>query len=376
MSEASLKPRKVFDVRVVGALIAAGIVAFGLFLVLIAYAGDMRGAGGDGRAHALSNSAVGFKGVVRLIELSGGKSRMLRDPVDLDTEDLVVVALEPRIDDEALKTFLAARGPRLTLLVLPKWQVGLDPLRQDWVRAVGQIDPGQYKDLLAEIGQPKVALRRPGAAEAVGRDFLDGVRAPLPSIVQTISGRNLKPLLVTTRGDALVAQVGEGSLYVLAEPDLLNNRAMGKPATARAALGLIEALNSTDAATVAFDLTLNGFVRRANALKLAFEPPFLALTLALVVAALLAGLHGAFRFGPEAHEARAIALGKEALVENSSALFRIARREHRLKRHTTFAHLGHRRQLRFKLDRSPPHDQRRRGLGHQGFRAGLGPVPA
>ena len=38
----------------------------------------------------------------------------------------------------------------------------------------------------------------------------------------------------------------------------------------------------------------------AEPAPLAFEPPFLAMTLALLVAALLAGLHGAFRFGPAA----------------------------------------------------------------------------
>jgi hypothetical protein len=65
-------------------------------------------------------------------------------------------------------------------------------------------------------------------------------------------------------------------------------------------------------------------------LRLAFEPPFLAMTLALVAAALLAGLHGAFRFGPTLVEARSIALGKTALVENSAGLIRLAEREARL----------------------------------------------
>jgi hypothetical protein len=51
------------------------------------------------------------------------------------------------------------------------------------------------------------------------------------------------------------------------------------------------------------------------------------LTLALFIAALLAGLHGAFRFGPVRREERTIALGKAALVENSAGLIRMAGRE-------------------------------------------------
>ena len=54
------------------------------------------------------------------------------------------------------------------------------------------------------------------------------------------------------------------------------------------------------------------------------------MTLALLFAALLAGLHGAFRFGQARREERAIAFGKAALVENSAGLIRLARRETRL----------------------------------------------
>jgi hypothetical protein len=127
----------------------------------------------------------------------------------------------------------------------------------------------------------------------------------------------------------LLVQLAQGPIYILAEPDLLNNKGLRDPAAARAALALLDGLNSTGAQGVAFDLTLNGFGRKPGLLKLAFEPPFLALTLAIFVAALLAGLHGAFRFGPAEADARAVALGKAALVENSAGLYRIARREHR-----------------------------------------------
>jgi hypothetical protein len=67
-----------------------------------------------------------------------------------------------------------------------------------------------------------------------------------------------------------------------------------------------------------------------NLLRAMFEPPFLAMTLALLVRPLLAGLYGVGRFGPARRPVRAIPFGKAALVENSAGLVRLAGREVRL----------------------------------------------
>ena len=131
---------------------------------------------------------------------------------------------------------------------------------------------------------------------------------------------------------ALIAQLGDQPHYVLADPDLLNNQALRDPARARAAVELLDRLRYPALTDIGFDLTVNGYGagEGRSMLRTAFEPPFLAMTLALFVAALLAGLHGAFRFGPARREARAIAFGKSALVENSAGLIRLANREARL----------------------------------------------
>ena len=70
MSAGEAKSSGPFSTRLMVALIAAGIVAFAIFMLLMAYAGDFR-SGRDGRPHALSVSAVGFKGIVRLVDLAG-----------------------------------------------------------------------------------------------------------------------------------------------------------------------------------------------------------------------------------------------------------------------------------------------------------------
>ncbi|NUS20321.1 MAG: DUF4350 domain-containing protein, partial [Mesorhizobium sp.] len=105
----------------------------------------------------------------------------------------------------------------------------------------------------------------------------------------------------------------------------LNNAALGDEQKAAAALDMIAMLEPAKGA-VMFDLTLHGVGQKYDLAKLLIEPPFLALTLSVLVAAALAFLHGLGRFGPPRAEGRAIAFGKRALVDTTATLLRRAGR--------------------------------------------------
>jgi len=79
-----------------------------------------------------------------------------------------------------------------------------------------------------------------------------------------------------------------------------------------------------------FDVTANGLGHSQSPLKLAFDVPFLGVTLTIFAAMLLASWQALVRFGPIRRPQRAIAFGKAALVDNSAALIRKAGRESRL----------------------------------------------
>jgi hypothetical protein len=150
-----------------------------------------------------------------------------------------------------------------------------------------------------------------------------------PALPQVIEGEGLTPLLTLPDGGILLAQIEGRPHYILADPDMLNNHGISDPATARAAIAMLDAMNGDDGGSINFATFTDVATARqpGGLLRLVLEPPFLAMTLALVIAALLAGFHGAIRFGQPRREDRAIALGKAALVENSAGLIRLARRE-------------------------------------------------
>ena len=78
-----------FNARTMLLITAIGTLAFIAMLVLGAYAPDLR-SGKNGGAHALSNAAVGFTGIVRLADATGHNPVIVRVAADLDSENLAV----------------------------------------------------------------------------------------------------------------------------------------------------------------------------------------------------------------------------------------------------------------------------------------------
>jgi len=323
-----------FRVRTVALMLAIGIIGFVGMLIMGAFAPDLR-SGRNGGTHALSNAAVGFSGIVQLANATGRNARIVRSESQFGSEDLLVVT--PDYAWQNLSPVLTPRSAKPTLLVMPKWTTAADPNHRGWVRVSGLDLDFDASQLLAPETVFAIHHRRSqGAILTAANDFDPSIRLSAPRVLQVITGKKtgkgrkpqkLVPLLSDGKGGVVLARYGDGPLYILADPDLLSNAGMKDPRQAAAALAMLDWLNSTGASSIGFDVTLNGFGHSQSPLKLAFTPPFLAMTLTLAVVLLLVGWHALGRFGPIRPRARAIALGKAVLVENSAKLIRRAGRE-------------------------------------------------
>ena len=270
---------------------AIGVLAFIAMLVLGAYAPDLR-SGHNGGSHALSNAATGFSGLVRLAEATGQKPEIVRVLADLDSEDLAVITPDHGWTD--VGPILDKRGARATLIVLPKWETTPDRQMTGWVRVSGLLPPEDPGRMLAPANPLKISrakghaqpLRNVGLAASANVHFL------APAIVQTMSGNGLEPMITTADGRVVLGRIA-GHIFVLSDPDLLNNHGMADENQAKAAVALLEFLNSTGADSVLFDVTANGLGRSRSPLKLAFDAPFLAVTLAIFVGDAAGRLAGA-----------------------------------------------------------------------------------
>jgi hypothetical protein len=111
---------------------------------------------------------------------------------------------------------------------------------------------------------------------------------------------------------------------------MINTFGLAERENARFAMQLINFMRYDADEPIVFDATLHGFTRSENLLQMMFDAPFLGVTLIALTAALLLGWAASIRFGPPSREGRAIALGKQALANNSAGLVTMARRETRM----------------------------------------------
>ncbi|MFJ6023487.1 DUF4350 domain-containing protein [Brevundimonas sp. NPDC092305] len=324
MTEAvSSKAQAVFRPVVVIALVLAAVFALSGIGVLGAFAPELD-KGDDGRAHALSKSAIGYAGVVRLLKDTGKTVVLSRGFRTGYSDTLVILAPPPEADRKMLDA--ARQGPDATLIILPKWQAMGDPRHRGWVGPVAQIGSKDVLTALPEDLRKDLTLTTtPGrSVPQLQRNggFTPG--APVEGL-RTLSGPGWNPVIEDGSRRAILAYHEDTGIYVLSDPDLLNTRGLNDAAKARTALAVIDAIVPGD--SVVFDLSLNGFGRPRSVLRLLLEPPLLGFTLCLLAAVALVGWQAAVRFAPHRHTRRAVALGKKALADNTAALVRLARRE-------------------------------------------------
>lgn len=329
MSEIAIGTRQrtdgVFAPVTVALLLIIGVLGFAGSMVLGAYAPDLK-SGRNAGSHALSNAATGYAGIVELARATGRNPRILRTDTGWDTEDLVVATPEHGTVD--MSKFVDARRKLATLIVLPKWTTAPDDAVTGWVDVIAPLPAFDPAGVLAPATVMTVIRERSGGraltvASSVPRSL--AVAAPRP--LQAVTSAALIPLVSDGAGRIVLGRIRGTRTHILTDPDLLNNHGIRRIDRARGALDLLDFINAGGASGIAFDVTLNGLGQTRSPLKLAFEPPFLAMTLAIVVALALVGWQALFRFGAAQPRVRAIAFGKAALIDNSAMIVRKARRE-------------------------------------------------
>lgn len=350
-----------FNPRVVLAMLLFGALAF---LAMLWFIGSgQTGQQNDGGTHAAAKGLTGFAALAQLLESDGFEVTTSRSAAQLDDEGLLILTPPAFADAGELAEIIAARrniGP--TILVLPKWNTtearagaGNNP-GKGWVAIDGSQPPTWAGDLDGALAmQPAISSLPERGNNWQGLGYAG--RLPEPGQVMALQGASVVPLVRDAKGRVLAGYLSDGGYYplladaagvprgdpskldgtrwnltVVAEPDLFNNYGMADRQRAALAREIVyQAMEGEDLAII-FDLTLNGLGGGRNLLTLAFEPPFLAATLCLILALIVVAWRAFRRFGPPLAEVRPIAFGKARLVANSAAFIQRTGRLHLLAR--------------------------------------------
>ncbi len=318
-----------FNRRALGLLIGLSLVAAALFVGLSLFGADLRPGGGPAAGHAASTAATGYSALVRLADAAGQEARVGRSSRRVADAALLVVTPAGPSSATPLAELIRRRNGAPILIVLPKWQTLPRPGRPGWADVVGVADAAAVRAAVPPLDfdwQLAAGGIKPGAALPGGEAGALGLKAPRGARWLQ-AGRGLDPVLSDAAGRMLLGWHAASNVYLLADPDLINNGGLRDPAAAQAAVKLLALLADGRPGGILFDVTANGLGTRESLWRAAFEPPLLGLSLALLLAGLLAGWFGLMRFGTAPPPPRAIAFGKRALVENMAALIRMAGRE-------------------------------------------------
>jgi len=326
VTDAGAGQRQLFSPRTGLALALVGVFAFSAFITLLAYAPDLQ-RNPFCAPDVYSKCAVGFAGLKQVAQNEGAPTLISRGPLPVGrNQGLLIVTPQP--GEGADIGALRFSGP--VLVVLPKWRTHPDRLNFAWGVKDGLLDPKQMPkaDLLdvASVAR-RSGIARPKLAGQVGTPF-EGISLAPGAVVslQTLQAKGWTPVLTDEKGEVVIAEAPSSRIFVLADPDLLNTQGLADLDTFGAAITIVRTLRVGDGPLI-FDASLAGYRQDRTPLKLMFDPPFLAVTLCVAAALALAGWQALFRFGPLMRSGRALALGKEGLVDNSAQLIRLARRE-------------------------------------------------
>ncbi len=323
MSERLPQDSNPFSAFVSAIMIGVGLLAFIAIFALLAWSPDLTSKNRAGQ-HPYSSSALGYGGLIKLLEADGQTVTVSRLASSLDYSDGLLVLTLPRFGMNRAPDFDLEGVSEPALYVLPKWSGFADREKPNWQKDTDLMDRGSVAAIARDFDSDiKVwRLRNPGR---IRTPF--GSQSPkFEHQMQVLESDSLETI-IETPGGTLLAKVPGRDVYILSDPDLVNTFGLARPDNARMALGLVDWLKYYPGQPVTFDATIHGFERSESLLRAIFDVPFLGATMIALMTMLLVTWGAFIRFGPPTREDRIFAFGKKALAESSAGLISMARRE-------------------------------------------------
>ena len=342
-----------FSGRVVALLIGVGLLSFVAAAMVGIYA-DPQTEGTSG-TNAYSYSAIGHKAWTGMLDELGVPVVLSRaESADKAYyNDGLLVLAQPDNGGDSLAALEQVFETDRMLVVLPKWDGWAGFEKRSWIKNLRLRDRKDVQEVLAAIDADATLVRSEDDQElrAVAWDILPSVERP-----QLIRSEKISPIVYSDAG-VLLGEYdwGDTTVWVLSDPDVINNAGIDEGDNAEFAIAMIAA-QLPPGSSVVFDETIHGFALSPDLWQALLSFPLnLAVLQGLFAAAVLVWA-AAGRFGAPLPPRPRLQAGKAVLIANTASLFEYAGRLAdilRRYRETTLRDLAHHLHIPRELARNP-----------------------
>jgi hypothetical protein len=309
-----------FNPKVVAALAVALVGLFAASLLLTG-SGRHRDDGKLAGPSTYSRSAVGHLGFFDLLrKLDYRAVRGEHDVLaELGTNGILILA-EPGTAVRGGAGNDNPLGAETILLILPKWFVWRNEENADWIGGAQLLREYAVRSVLSSVAGSGEVVR-----VAKPSDFQNSLAIPRPTVstpIQLIRNSKLRPIVSTAEG-ILLGELKQGRrrIWVLADPDPIENHGIGKGDNLAFATAILYAMLADKPGALVFDEALHGIQHPLpSILKFLLEFPFNLVALQIVAAVALLLMASMGRFGAPEHPDRILQAGKQDLISNAANL--------------------------------------------------------
>ncbi len=297
---------------------------FALSVLLRAFPNSEGATGNNIRPSSHSRSAVGHMGFYELLRRSGlPVQRGIGDVITQTGRDGVLIVAEPDRYILIGQNNFKFTTVRSMLLVLPKWGGLRDRDRRGWIAKARELSPAVPDGILSHIVDDSEIVRVPPPPDWRINEI--GLDPQTRVTTQLITSRKLRPIVATANGILLgeVKNQKGRTIWVLSDPDIIENHGLLQGANASFALNMINALLAEADADgpIVFDETVHGFSSTPSSpLQIMVKFPFGIVTGLAAIAIILLLWAATGRFGAPRTEQSALNFGKTGLIANSARL--------------------------------------------------------
>ncbi len=310
-----------FSLRAVILLIAAGLMAFTAAALVAIYA-DPQTEGTYG-TNAYSYSAIGHRAwteILQDLEVPVLLSRNDSAAKAYDGDGLLVLA-QPYSSADARESLELMFDTDRVLLVLPRWSGYPGYENRTWINVLRELELKDVEDILHIVDEDASIVRSEETPEW-RRIAWDST----PSLggAQLIKSDTITPIVHSDAGVLLGEyKIGDTTVWVLSDPDIINNSGIDEGDNAVFAVAMVDALLRGGGAAV-FDETVHGFTLSPDLWKALLSFPLnLAVLQGLFAAAILVWA-AVGRFGAPLPPRPRLKAGKQVLIANTASLFEYA----------------------------------------------------